>query len=192
MRFLRAFSCAAGTLACIAASAFAANTKTHIYEAFKADGSPAIKVTKTVDGSCFSGSIAIDRKDAWRCTSASTLADPCFSSAKAHGYVLCPAAPWKRSGIKIHLTKKLILGNKRSPSTKGDPWGIQTSGGLRCAIATGATTTLDHKRANYFCKNSTDWLWGSPIRTSEPWKIFIAPIKATKLSKKTAITVAWF
>src|SRR5581483_2686038 len=192
MRPLRLFTCAAGALLCAAAPAMAAKTTTHIYQAFNSNGSPAIQITRTVNGSCFSGSIATDRKDAWRCNAGNILADPCFSSTKAPGYVLCPAAAWKRAGIKIHLTSKLKLGNKRSPSTQGDPWAIQTDAGLRCAIATGATSVVAHKRANYACRSSNQWLWGSPIRSGEPWKIFIAPIKAKKLTKTTTIAIAWF
>jgi len=33
--------------------------------------------------------------------------DPCFSSPKAQGVVLCVVSPWSRSGVEIVLTKRL-------------------------------------------------------------------------------------
>ncbi len=179
-----------------AASAFAASaggsTRAHIYRAFTASGAPAIKVKKTVNGSCFSGSSAINRNDAWRCMSGNFLYDPCFSSGKAHGFVLCPAAAWKRSGIKLKLTKSLPnkLRDKNKPSTSGMPWAILTTSGLRCAIDTGATGTFHHLRANYSCRGGK-WLYGSPDRKHEPWTIQAGSAHPKKL-QKLAIKTAWF
>jgi hypothetical protein len=187
----------AGTAAALTiavAAAAAGSTKTHIYRAFTASGKPAIKVTKTMEGFCNGGSIAIDRNDAWRCFAGNFVLDPCFSSSKAKGIVLCPAAPWKASGIKVRLTGKLRDGNKRKPSTSVLPWGIRTSTGLRCEIATGATLVVHKQRLNYFCLHSKSGLWGSPSRNHQPWTIRIAPASTTttKLTKTVQIATAWF
>lgn len=170
----------------------ATDTQTHIYRAFKSSGAPAIHVTKTVDGSCFSGSLAADRDDAWRCMSGNFLYDPCFSSAKAKGIVLCPADPWKRSGIKIKLTKPLPKkhADKGKPSTHGLPWGIQTTSGRKCVIETGATWEFHGQRANYYCSSKL-WLYGDPDRKVEPWTIHAGPAHPKKLHK-VAIKTAWF
>ncbi len=177
----RSLACAVALLLVGAAAASAATTTTHVYRAFKADGKPAIHIAHTVDGSCFGGAEAVNRRDAWRCI-----------SGKAHRFVLCPAAPWKRSGIKIHLLSTLKGGHRRAPSTAVNPWGIQTTAGLRCAFAGGATNAIGRRRANYACLHSHDWLWVSPIRSTQPWTIFMAPVSAKKLARRAKIAVAWF
>jgi hypothetical protein len=170
----------------------AVRTETHIYEAFTASGKAAIHITKTVDGYCYIGSLAAVRDDAWRCISGNDLYDPCFSSHKAKGIVLCVGLPWQRSGVEIKLTKPLPKPYAGKPSTSGLPWGIETTAGLKCVFATGGTTAIGGVRANYGCTTSNEWLWGSPSRKTQPWTIYIAPFDATKLSTRAKIAVAWF
>ncbi len=167
----------------------AARTETRIYEAFTASGKPAIHITKTLKGSCNSGSFVADRDDAWRCDNGY---DPCFSSHKAKGFVLCPSVPWQRSGVEIKLTKPLPKPHAGKPSTAGLPWGIETTAGLKCVFATGGTAAIHGVRANYGCTTGNDWLWGSPARKSQPWTIYIAPFDAKKLSARAKIAIAWF
>jgi hypothetical protein len=174
------------------ALAGATRTQTHIYEAFTSAGSPAIHVTKTVRGFCNGGSSAIDRDDAWRCFFGNFVVDPCFSSSAAKGVVLCPTDAWSSSGVEIKLTKALLYGDKGKPSTSGQPWAVETTSGAKCEIDTGATSVVDHRRANYFCQKGKDVLWGSPSRSSEPWTIYSAPATATKLTSKVKLSVAWF
>jgi hypothetical protein len=180
------------TLAATAAQAAAVRTETHIYEAFTASGKAAIHITKTVDGYCYMGSLAAVRDDAWRCLSGNYLYDPCFSSHKAKGIVLCVSLPWQRSGVEIKLTEPLPKPYAGKPSTSGLPWGIETTAGLKCVFATGGTTAIGGVRANYGCTRGNEWLWGSPSRKSEPWTIYIAPFDANKLSTRAKIAVAWF
>jgi hypothetical protein len=167
-------------------------TKTAIYRAFTASGKPAIHVTKTVRGFCWEGSLAAARNDAWRCLSGNDIFDPCFSSGKARGFVLCVLAPWTRSGVRMKLTRRLPKPFAGKPSTRGLPWGIKTTSGLKCVFATGATAAIGHVRANYYCLNSDEWLWGSPSRKSELWTIYIAPLTARKLSARVKVAFAWF
>jgi hypothetical protein len=166
-------------------------TRTIIYQAFTASGKPAIHVTSTSRGRCNGGSVAINRADAWRCFAGNFVYDPCFSSSKAAGIVLCPLGPWTSSGAEIKLTARLSGANKGKPSTAGHPWAIQTSAD-RCVAATGATSILDHLRANYYCQTTKNALWGYPSRTSEPWTIYSAPGTATNLTRKVPVRVAWF
>jgi hypothetical protein len=177
-----------------AASASAATrTSARIYEPFTASGAPSVQVAQTHRGSCFSGSLASGRKDAWRCISRNLLFDPCFSSGKVH-FVLCPSGPGSASAIKIKLTKGLPAGfaNQGKPSTSGLPWGLKTVAGTKCVLVTGATNVLQNRRANYFCGLHKDILWGDPIRRTEPWTIFSAPVDAKKLTRKVGIKTAWF
>jgi hypothetical protein len=174
----------------------ATGTRTHIYRPFNAAGKPVGHVAHTYPGSCIGGSDASRRRDAWRCViSGSSLADPCFSSAKAKHVVLCPATgPWSSAVIKINLTSKLPGGkaNKGRPSTHGLPWALVTVKGWKCRLDTGATNVVDGKRQNYFCKGTHQSLWGSPQRGSEPWKIYLAGNHPKHLHTKTAIKTAWF
>jgi hypothetical protein len=176
------------------ASADPITTKTHIFQAFSSSGTPTLNISKHVNGSCFSGAESINRNDAWRCMSNNILYDPCFSSSNANGYVLCVANPWSSSAVKLHLTNSLPQNsaNKHKPSTAVRPWGIKTVAGLKCRYVTGATTTIGGRRANYACKHSNTWLWGAPFRNTEPWKIYAAPLNASKLKHKARIAIAWF
>jgi hypothetical protein len=106
--------------------------------------------------------------------------------------VLCPLFPWKTSGVKIKLTKRLPKPDPGKPSTSGFPWGIQTTSGEKRAMVTGATNAIGRVRANYSCADSKDFLWGSPSRKSQPWTIYSAPLNATKLTHRVKISVAWF
>jgi len=173
----------------------AAGTRTsaRIYEPFTASGAPSVHVVQTHRGSCFSGSLAAGRKDAWRCMSRNLIYDPCFSAGKVH-FVLCPSGPGSSSAIKIKLTRGLPTGfaNKGKASTSGLPWGLRTVSGARCLLATGATNVVDHRRANFFCGRNKNVLWGNPIRRTEPWTIFSAPLDAKRLTRKVAIRTAWF
>jgi hypothetical protein len=168
-------------------------TSARIYRAFTPSGSPAIQVTESVMGHCFSGSLAANRNDAWRCLSKNFLYDPCFSSSKARGIVLCPAAAWKRTGLKIVLSKGLPtkFGNKRAPSTQGLPWAMETFSGIKCSAFTGTAPALDGHAGRYGCRNGKV-LWDRPSRTTNPWTIYMAPGNATTLTTKVRIWIAWF
>jgi hypothetical protein len=178
----------------VGATAGATHTRTHIYEPFTAAGAPAKHVAKTVRGSCWEGSSAAFRSDAWRCMSGNFIYDPCFSSAHAAGIVLCSSAPWSASVVKMKLAKQLprSMGNPHGASTKVLPWAVETTAGKKCAVVSGATKAIGNRRANYVCGHSKQWLWGSPMRKSEPWRIFAAPIQANKLTRTVGISTAWF
>jgi hypothetical protein len=181
-------------LTAAAGAALASTTRTSvvIYQAFTSSGVPALHVKSTVKGSCNGGSSAIDRDDAWRCFAGNDVYDPCFSSPKAKGIVLCPDGPWSSSGVEIRLTAGLTGADRRKPSTAGTPWAIETTSGAKCVLDTGATSVVDHQRANYFCTKTKDVMWGSPSRKSEPWTIYAAPATATKLTSRVKLSVAWF
>ncbi|TMM04303.1 MAG: hypothetical protein E6G05_06330 [Actinobacteria bacterium] len=193
---LRALIVVTVALAALAASSVAmggTRTSARIYQAFTSSGAPAISVTKTVKGHCFSGSSRVNRNDAWRCLSKNLLYDPCFSSSKAKGIVLCPAAAWRRSGVKIILTQGLPtkFGNKRAPSTNVRPWAMQTISGIRCVREGMGPFIIPTVVGDYACTNGK-WLWGQPNRKTQPWTIYMASVTATTLTTKARIRIAWF
>lgn len=183
------------TIVSIGATASGERTKLTIYEPFTSSGAPSVRVTSTIRGHCWTGSLATRRGDAWRCMSGNFIDDPCFSSTSATGVVLCPATgPWSSAAIEIRLTRSLPrkYGNKGKPSTAGLPWALVTTSGWKCVLATGATTVVDGRRANYACRGTKDWLWGAPMRRREPWRIDAASVSARKLSRTVSISAAWF
>ncbi len=168
-------------------------TSARIYQAFTSSGAQAIRVTETINGHCFAGSVEANRNDAWRCISKNFIYDPCFSSSKARGIVLCPQAAWKRSGLKISLTRGLPgkFGNRRVPSTSVRPWAMQTISGAKCMLEGMGPFISSKVSGDYACTNGK-WLWNQPNRKVQPWTIFIAPVTATKLTTRARVAIAWF
>jgi hypothetical protein len=169
-----------------------AKTTATIFQAFTFTGAPTIH-TGTKPGHCYTGSLTIDRNDAWRCFVGNTIYDPCFSSSRAHGVVICPN-PQLKGGVEIRLTSGLphAFANTRMQSLKDQPWDIQLTSGRYCSFSSGASEVVRGKRLNYFCGPGTKYgLWGFPRRSSEPWTIFIGPLTATSLHDRRAIRHVW-
>lgn len=166
-------------------------TQVTVFNAFTASGAPTFQ-TRTVKGYCWTGSIAADRKDAWRCFVRNEIYDPCFSSAMAPGYVACPDASLTK-GILIKLTKPLPhkFANHRQASVNARPWLMQTVSGRRWEFVTGAANRVDRHTADYFSHGSRAALWGLPDRHAQPWTIYWARLNATRLKKRAAISYAW-
>jgi hypothetical protein len=168
-------------------------TSVAIYQAFGPHGAAKL-LTRPKSGYCWVGSLTTPRRNAWRCTTGNYLHDPCFSSAYVSGIVLCPDAPWLKTGVKIRLTRTLPYahGNHSAPSVRAEPWALELYGGRRCLFSSGASNVVRGKRLNYFCgASSQEGLWGFPYRGSEPWTILIAPFQASTLSERAAVRRAW-
>jgi hypothetical protein len=183
----------AAAVVAVPASAVARTTTTAtIFQAFKPDGTPTLHA-RAKSGHCFTGSITINRKDAWRCFVGNGLFDPCFSSTLAPGKVMCPNVQLN-GGVEIRLTKGLprAMGNHKRPSLRDQPWDIQLTSGRHCVFASGASNILHGVRMNYFCDaRGAFGLWGFPNRRSEPWTILSAPATARHLHGRSAIRRAW-
>jgi hypothetical protein len=169
----------------------AQTTSAKIYKAFTPHGNSTFR-TRTRRGSCFNVSLVTQRRDAWRCTRASILFDPCFSSSKRKGIVLCPDAPWLGTGVKITLTKPLPKAGKRpGASLSLQPWALETYDGRQCRLISGATRVTDGERLNYGCAENEDPLWGFPDRSTQPWTIFTAQFDAEQLTDRATLRRAW-
>jgi hypothetical protein len=173
----------------VAAPASAAATQAELFQPF-AHGRPTVQVHHA-SGSCFSGSIASPRRDAWRCFVGNAIADPCFSSSSVHGVVVCPD-PSVRTGVEIRLTKPLPhrLGNHTRPSLRVRPWQLEISDGRACSALTGTSVALGGVRMNYGCQGGLG-LWGAPRRSSQPWTMLAARPGARHLHARQAIVRAW-
>jgi hypothetical protein len=166
-------------------------TTATVYRAFTPHG--FVKVhTHTNRGSCFAGSLTAPRRDAWRCIVGNYIHDPCFALTAHSSYVICPDAPWRKTGTKISLTEVLpqAYRNHKAPSTTPLPWAVELSSGERCLFLSGATTVVEGERLNYLC-GGEEGLWGYPYRGAEPWTILQGPSEAHELSERVAIRHAW-
>ena len=114
-------------------------TKATVFQPFTSTGAPSLH-TRAKSGYCYVGSLAIDRRDAWRCFVGNFLYDPCFSSSRAHGMVICPNIDVD-GGVGIRLTRALPRGqgNRGAPSLNRQPWNIELTSGHHCAFSSGAS-----------------------------------------------------
>lgn len=172
-------------------------TTVTVFRAFTPTGAATLP-TRSVSGYCWTGSIAADRSDAWRCLSGHWIYDPCFSSSAAPGIVLCPNMQ-VTSDVEIRLTRPLPSAQRdtATASIHSIPWLIeldvpssQAPGRVFCEFATGASSVVktavpNDVRLNYYCSGgsySTMGLWGLPRRTSGQWTIRITPATAKTLA----------
>ena len=167
-------------------------TRATIFRGFGPRGRPTIPVTWR-SGYCFTGSLAANRRDAWRCLVGNFLYDPCISSATAPGVVICPNRQ-VNGGIRIRLTRPLPrqFANRNAPSLANRPWNIQLANGRHCVYSSGASNVIQGIRLNYFCGPALGYgLWGVPNRRAQPWTILSGPFNARRLNQRRLIRRAW-
>jgi len=100
-------------------------------------------------GSCWSNSLAVPSRDAWRCNAGNEVLDPCFDLG--NGRLVCGPNPLTgQPGTLIRLSEPLSAPNlvAEKPS---NPWLLELEDGSLCSLATGATGQVDGKRINYLC-----------------------------------------
>lgn len=123
------------------------DTKVVIYQ-------PAIPSGRTVKGSCWTGSIAVPRKGAWRCMTGNMIHDPCFSIASRPGVVVCGADPaLKKPGFVMKLTKPLPTPDLPA-RMKPEPWIMLLADGSVCEKMTGTMAVVDGKAVGWGCNDS--------------------------------------
>jgi hypothetical protein len=159
--------CAAAS---VCAGALAApSTRIVLFAPFGPGGlSPTYKVTSKVHGACWTGSIASQRPDAWRCMVSNSIYDPCFSNA-ALSSVACASDAFSKSVVLITLEKPIPT--KERNTGKASPWALQLANGARCYLATGATSEVAGMRLNYEC-STKGWILGTPDRSKRPWQAY--------------------
>lgn len=177
-----------GLTAVVASASTPTRTRIVVYTPFTIDGQLAqgIKVTRTISGSCWTGSEGSRRSDAWRCMSGNAIYDPCFSGPPT--WVACPSS----SGIiRMNLTKRLPRSNGNPPlnTRRADPASVVLAHGVRCAFAGGATGTVAGLRLNYYCSNKA-WLLGGPNRGAPLWTILYLPSLHATQAKAVPIFIA--
>ena len=166
----------------------APSTKVVMYAPFGSGGlHPGYTVASKVHGACWTGSIASQRPDAWRCMVSNSIYDPCFSNA-ALSSVACPSDAFSKSVVLIVLDKPIPV-KERNEGGAASPWAVLLSNGARCYMATGATGEVAGMRLNYEC-SSKGWVLGNPDKSKRPWQVFYSARSDGTQYKRVSVRVA--
>lgn len=180
-------------------------TELRLYQPFSStlDLSENLAVTERVQGRCtpqFSNG-DFGNVNASRCTSESSIYDPCFSPfgvvAQGDG-IVCPVAPWLDQVVVLTPTHvepiKPIRNEEDAKQRQREleqrqkealPWAIELENGFGCIFAQGATGEVAGRRINYFCHRRGEPLrydpisgpqWsgeivGNPDRSEDVWRV---------------------
>ena len=132
-----------------AAPTQAPTTVTHVFAAFDSTGRPALGIRAHHSGHCFTSSITVPDRAAYRCFAGNEILDPCFAaSASARTVVDCYADPWT-AAVQLRLTAELPAPGP--PLKIGQPWALQLADGMRCVVTTGTTPLLHGIPMRYQC-----------------------------------------
>ncbi|TWP38508.1 hypothetical protein [Leekyejoonella antrihumi] len=111
-------------------------------------GKADIPLSTTVTGYCWTGSIALVAPNAYRCMADNDIFDPCFTSAKVRGSVICADTPWE-SGTRLVLNKALPSSGNTGSTQPG--WAMRLANGSRCVALTGTISFVDNVPMRYGC-----------------------------------------
>ena len=118
-----------------------------------------VKAQKTVDGNCWTSSIASTRGDAYRCMTGNEIYDPCFViDAKSVG---CPTDLSSNAGVVMKLTKPLPPAESPAPAPQAFAMVLQS--GAKCNRATG-TVVADFP---YYCSGESGVCQGPDLAKPE-------------------------
>ena len=132
-----ALAAAAVAAAAIGASGAPA-TKIVGFRAFTQAGKVVgLRVTKTLHGSCFSGSIGLPRPDAWRCMAGNFILDPCLESPLGPRMPLVCMTYTGEAAVRFVLTKPLPKKFENRPEKRFFAWRLVLANGDVCERFTG-------------------------------------------------------
>lgn len=161
----------------------------------------AVPEGEAQSGSCWTNSLAAGgRKDAWRCTSDNAISDPCFQVAGDDSVVVCNPDPTKDApGFAMKLTEPLPKPDVPAAAKEAyanNGWLLTLADGTLCGFATGATTGIGDKRANYLCAD-TEWVILGDLQPGAVWQAELALITVgddgpvLKQSKAVDVRTLW-
>src|SRR5690349_16765981 len=111
-------------------------------------------VSSVARGSCWTGSLAVPRPDAYRCfVGTREIADPCFASSAQHSWVACIAHPAARRVLRLDLTRALPPNGSNVAHGARLPWAVRLTEALDCEVSTGANGVIAGRAALYACSN---------------------------------------
>src|SRR5579862_2319008 len=175
------------------AQATTAPTKIVHFRVFTPSGAVVgVRMTRTLRGSCFSGSIGLPRPDAWRCMVGNEILDPCLESPKGPSVGL--VCVFGNQAVRLHLTKGLPMRYKNRPEKTFFAWQLVLANGDVCQRFTGtAAGAVQGQGLVYGCRSvgtTTDANRSHPAWTVRYLKKGISPFKIRKLTELKLIAVA--
>jgi hypothetical protein len=186
-------ACGAGSSRSGPSSTAVTETDVRVVNLFtETDINPTLKVLKTVNGQCWTGSIAAYRPDAWRCSGPDHIMDPCFSSdGLINDAVVCPEIPWSNQVTVLRLAAPLPRdsANPVSPGLR-EPWYIELSNGKACGALTGSTASVAGEVLNYVCQGGGR-VYGSADKSQPVWTELYQEEGVVEIVR-TGVRVAWY
>ena len=177
----------------VAAGAGTPTTKTENIYPWLANGrlQAGLKVSGTVDGTCWTSSIAVSSSHAYRCmTDKSIIYDPCFAPVtKTVTQLACMVSPWSEI-TRFDLTAPIPKAAKH-PNGKPWVWADQLGNGVRCITDTGTGVDVDKVALNYYCIPGKGWA-SIPDGKATPWTVRYAKSYQSKTLETEKVTTAWY
>jgi hypothetical protein len=132
----------------------ATTTATHVFAAFDQGGAPAAGVAAHRSGSCWTSSITVSARAAYRCFAGNQILDPCFASSASRStrVVDCYADPWSHA-VQLTLSRKLPAPG--APLKISQPWALELAGGNHCVVTTGTAPVVAGVTMRYQCDTGT-------------------------------------
>lgn len=171
---------------------FAEDTMLALYRPFgeASEQQAPIIVGEQYDGYCFQQSAHIKREDAWRCSIANKIYDPCFIKPYGnHREAVCPQSPWVGQSVLIHLTMPVDdSGHQTLDFSTAYPWAVELHNGEKCqAIDPGQF--FDNLPIRYQC-DSHHVLFGHLQRCKAEWSMLQRSEKGDV--ETVTLVKAWF
>lgn len=156
--------------------------------------SDGLTITEKLDGKCFAASAASpSRPDAWRCSAANAILDPCFQRilGDEKQFACTPEGPWSQKIVLLTATEALPSEPRKDAShDTPQPWALELANGRHCSMFTGATAPVAGMRINYGCPGGFQVV-GDIDRTAPVWRVFFQGEQSAVL-EEVDVTVAWY
>jgi hypothetical protein len=154
---------------------------------YTAGDSLAVPVNSHAAGRCWTGSIAVPVKGAYRCLVGNKIADPCFAPhhPAAPNTVACVNAPWSPAEV-VALSGPLPKVTPHGQAAK--PWAVQLANGARCVAATGTVQTVGDVSLNLLCSGGT--AAGGLDTSGAVWTVNYGTAASGQVTE-IAVTAAW-
>lgn len=125
-------------------------TVTNVVHVFRSDGQAALPIAVTVNGQCFTASIAAAGSRAYRCIAGNSLLDPCVAppGGEPARSVVCLPDPWSPA-TEVRLSAALPALTPDSGVLR--PWAMQLGDGARCVTVTGTVSQSHGVAMTYRC-----------------------------------------
>jgi len=134
-------------------------TTIRIFAPFDRSGAPTAGVAARRSGSCFTNSITVSAKSAYRCFAGNAILDPCFATPAAARVLACYAAPWSKP-VLLTVAKSLPAASGAIQVAR--PWAVELVGGLSCVVTNGTPTVLRGVALGYRCPDGWAGLLTTP------------------------------